>query len=962
MLCSACSRRCNHCPEPHSSQPLRSCLTQVENPAVASARLDPTSLVSHHSHHCHPLYSRRCPLVVSVLQSCLEAWCQFDRFAMNNSPGPPVSSNVRAPRGTQLRPTFSASAARPAPRSKATRSVASRQLPHSHSSTVDGSSYAHSVTQKLSATSRSPASQPYSGYTASQHNHAASSSVYPSTFPHAVTLPPPSYASPPPVFTISPHHAPLSSYSPRPSHATAAAIPPHSPVFVIGRTSSPPVQLPMSQSKDSIYAVQSSGRNAGRGYVPLQSVQPARHVSTPSSTNEVSVSLFDESDSQRQTVQAKPIEEEKTEEVQQPTEVAQADLRATCQRFILALPTKQNGSSGTPPWRLHHDQNNPIVAEYEALYSQMLTLSPPPAATADRSSTHLSVSSSSPPPASSRLSVDSHPRPSNDRRQSRLSQISTAIRARLGNEPTESPPQRSSSPQSHNGHANTLSINARHGSITASPRTSFSLLIPSFSTLHAVAKVMQLTSRVRRAKGAAKKEAGENWEEKQKDEESEEDEAIDDRPSTSHSAMEDEHHHTHLTIDCLQSHSATPSPRLSTKPVLPSVSPYSATVPASPSAHSIRVFRSRYEKQQELSRLQHQTSAHSKSAHTAHIVAREQNVSAFSYTTPLPRAPVSTGSAVVEQNGKQEEKQAHAATNGSRARTLSKSSSASAAESAAASAKSPHKQIVAIVTPPAKSTAQLRSLATLPPLPPLPASLLTRNFAASTSSFSKTAPVSPVARSTTASKSVSSIPSTSKPPITHHRFHAPMQPRPLLVRSDQARQLYSEKLEATEHSDKATRQRKAAEEKRRHRREQLMEKPVKKWGRRGWPHKSRLHVTADGQLQWNWKSGDKSASDGRCLALKGVRAVVPGLSPVEHKSVAFATSVLCFSVLGSERVLGCECASVRERDDWMEELRVDVGEAKTRGCVWSGRVLMSIERDPTIDCVVADEDKDISFI
>ena len=46
----------------------------------------------------------------------------------------------------------------------------------------------------------------------------------------------------------------------------------------------------------------------------------------------------------------------------------------------------------------------------------------------------------------------------------------------------------------------------------------------------------------------------------------------------------------------------------------------------------------------------------------------------------------------------------------------------------------------------------------------------------------------------------------------------------------------------------------------------------------------------------------------------------------------------------------------------MEELTADVGEAKTRGCVWSGRVLMSIERDASIECVVAEEDKGISFI
>ena len=682
----------------------------------------------------------------------------------------------------------------------------------------------------------------------------------------------------------------------------------------------------------------------------------------------VSLSLFDDEDGQ-QPARVKLIEEQKTEEIQRPTDAEQAELRATCQQFILAILTNKQNSLATPPWRSHHDKSNPIVVEYEALHSQMLALSPSlasPVPNADGTTGRLSATFPSAPPASSRLSVEAQPRMSKERRPSRLSQIGTAIRARLSSkESVDALQQPPASPLSQPEAASPIATTAGDEPVVDSPRHSFSLLIPSFSTLHAVAKVMQLSKRVRKAKLAGKKEsAEEEKEEKQKAEEvDDEDEANDDKLSAAQPTVDEEQQRGHLMIDSLQSHTSTaPSTRLAaTQPLLSLGSPSSPASPTSPTSRSPRVFRSRFKKQQELNHLQ-QSGEVVKPVVT---VERKPAVAGFSYTMPLPRTsvpqpPVKTEVKKTENedDGAAEEKESSAEKAESQSRAP-----VTAVERVVAPVKPAHRRNVTFAAPPAKSATHLRSLSTLPPLPPLPPSLVARNStaSASASALSQTAPITPVARPTTASRPAAAV-AVAKPRITHHRYNTPSQPRPLLIRSDPARQLHSEKLEATEHSLKATRQHKAADEKHRLRREQLMDKPVKKWGRRGWPHKSRLHLTADGRLQWNWKGDEKAASDDKCIQLRTVRAVVPGLSPVEHKGVAFATSVLCFSVLGKERVLACECASVRERDDWMEELQIGVGEAKTGGCVWSGRVMMSIERDPSIEIVVAEEDKHISFI
>ena len=744
-----------------------------------------------------------------------------------------------------------------------------------------------------------------------------------------------------------------------------------------------------------MHALQLAGPVTGRGHPYAQSMQLSSHAPVVDSANVVSLSLFDDDDgpqSAPQSARVKPIEEEeKIEENERPSDAAQADLRATCQQFILAILTNRQSSTATPPWRSHSNQNNPIVVEYEALYSQMIALSPSLANTAsDVSTGRLSgTSAASPhpsPPASSRLSVESTHRLSRERRPSRLSIISSALRARLSISKESNEQPQSTQPDSAS--SKTSGVTAGDESVVASPRHSFSLLMPSFSTLHAVAKVMQITKRVRKGIAAGKKDA----QERKAEEAEEEDEANEGKNSSSPHPPADEEKPTHLMINPLQSHSPQlPTARLAasqpiSSAVAPVSSPASPTLSASSSTRSPRMFRSRYKKQQELSQLQQQANTEDEPHHPppTDTTARKPPVSAFSYTMPLPRKPLTADKKDLQKEADNESEDKALKADGAESR----SQSAMKTEPASVAAKPAHRRNVTFAAPPAKSTTHLRSLSTLPPLPPLPANLTTRNSTASSSTVtSHTAPTSPTVRSattTTTTKSITSIVPTAKPRITHHKFNTPSQPRPLLVRTDPQRQHYTEKLEPTEHSDKSSRTQKVASTKRLQLHNVLEEKPIKKWGRRGWPHKSRLHVDGEaGRLYWNWKGSaaasagsedGKESKDGKTTAaagsggggksidLKGVRGVVPGVNPVEHKGVAFATSVLCFSVLGKERVLECECASVRERDGWMEELRLDVGEAKTRGCVWSGRVMMSIERDASIECVVAPEDVGISFI
>jgi hypothetical protein len=146
---------------------------------------------------------------------------------------------------------------------------------------------------------------------------------------------------------------------------------------------------------------------------------------------------------------------------------------------------------------------------------------------------------------------------------------------------------------------------------------------------------------------------------------------------------------------------------------------------------------------------------------------------------------------------------------------------------------------------------------------------------------------------------------------------------------------------------------------------------VRKWGRRGWPHKTRLHVE-DHHLIWNHRpSASPTTSDerrirrekdARFVALKGVRALVPGVDRRDRPKVTITTSVLCFTVVGKERVLELECGTVKERDEWMEGLIEEVAAAKTEGCRWSGRVMMSIDKDPKVEWSIAPGDEAISFI
>ena len=595
-----------------------------------------------------------------------------------------------------------------------------------------------------------------------------------------------------------------------------------------------------------------------------------------------------------------PAEEKEAEsssalEKEQREEKASA-LRAACQRFILAILTGDATAASVPPWRTHPEQSHPLVAEYESLYQQMTALSPSlhfsavpsPAGPSSAVQRPSSPSVVSQPPPTARLSAERRsPAPSREKRGSTFSLLAAAVerkwdeRRRRKESGATAPAEKAELP-----------------SQSSSPRHSFSVLMPAFSTLHAVARQVMMAKK----KEKEKKDlvAGAVAEQKEEDEDDEED---DDESHPSSSTLPLQHTPSPQTRSPLPP-TATPPPA---KP--PVAFAHTAPLPPHAASNQGRTFKSRYAKHKELHTLP------APSALTTPSIPSPAS-SVLSSTIPIPALPAlprAASSSLAPPH--------HAR-------------SASAAGSA-------------LAAPPARSKAHLRSLSNLPPLPPLPS--LTRPLS------------SPLPGSARASLSP-----TPAARIIHYPYRAPRDKRPAKEHKDRA--WYDEKWAA----DELGREGRDREEKRRRWTQWAAEREPKKWGRRGWPHKTRLRVE-DNCLVWNYKSGmeggateeeraERRVKGGKLMALRGIKALVPGLDRRARPKVAFSTSVLCFSLVGKERVLELECGDVRERDEWIEGLAAEVAEAKTAGCRWSGRLLNSIAPDATVQLTIAPGDEGISFV
>ena len=651
--------------------------------------------------------------------------------------------------------------------------------------------------------------------------------------------------------------------------------------------------------------------------------QPRQYRRSPAASTGpstvVSLSLFDDGPVASST---SPHEEQKepSGDAAAQKESAEAEataLRTACQQYILAVLTKGALPSSSPPWRAHPDQAHPVVSEYESLYVQMVALSPSLSGPSPRASTSRSPSPSvtasapstapspSPPTAErGRLSVEQRSRPaSKDKRGSTLQLISAAV-SRLGGR-KESVEARESGPPS----------------LVSSPRHSFSMLMPAFSTLRAVTRVMMLArkGKEKRAKGAAHEKAPLEDHKEADEEEDEDDEDAD----------ED---------DVAQSHPRASSPASSKPSPLPVPTPAVLPVqhPLAPTeVRSARTFPSRYNKRREMKTLE--------MAEAEALSEAAQATAAAPSTDAAPHAKPSTSASSPPPLH-------HAASSPA---TLTAPHHHVRAASTGAAERSPARSIA---VPPAKSAGHLRSLSNLPPLPVLPRSTLAPPPLPRAASSPPTRP--PPA------------PSTKLPPprITHYPFRPPRQPR--APNDPLPRSLYDEKLERTSEQALPTEARERLE--RRLRWAQRVEgRAVKKWGRRGRPHRTVLHVE-DHWLLWNYRrpaadEGEEERrrrreKDGKCVELAKVKGVVPGLDRRARPKVPFTVSVLCFTVLGRDRVLECECATVKERDEWMEGLQDAVADAKTAACAWSGRVLMSIAPDPSVQLTIAPGDESISFI
>ena len=501
---------------------------------------------------------------------------------------------------------------------------------------------------------------------------------------------------------------------------------------------------------------------------------------------------------------AEQHESSREEDVEASREAERAELRSRCQQFMLQLVAHPE-SEALPPWR-SSDAHGLIAAEFEPLYQQLLS----------------------------------------------------AVKSRSGK-----------SSKDRWRIAREAGSGAR-GSLTGSsqPRHSFSLLLPAFHTLHAVARQVMMSKK-------KEKEAEESGDQQ-------DDSALE--PASALLPLPD-------VRQSDRSASAEPQPH--------SLSTVSA---AAPSGRPRRVFFSKYNKALEMRALREARAAAASSALS----------SALSVTAPLPLYS----------------------------------------------------------SPPPLSS--FLSATTPLPVSPLFASAVSGQTA-SLLAVSSDRPFSPSRGLAVPSQPLSSA--ASSPLITAHPFVPPHLARPLQLGSEAESALYEEKLEASEHSRQRCRERRERDERRRRWAERMQPKDVKKWGRRGRKRRVRMRVE-DGFLLWGaaehgqagqtaeerrrrWRQQER---EGKVIDLRGVRGVVPGLNPKLRARVQFSLSVLCFGVLGRQRVLECECADVMDRDDWMDGLLQEVDEAKTLSCSWSGRLLCSVKQDTSIQCTIAEGDEGISFI